>query len=116
MVNWYLCPQVHTLKLIDGAVPVSRRQGERLVNMVVPRSSPHPPSPGLSFTLATFATWGGLAVGVTIAHSNSSLPLKKKQTSICLFSSLKTIKLKSDQLELDLSTVWDYLCDLGPVT
>ena len=71
--------QVHTLKLIDGAVPVSRRQGERLVNMVVPRSSPHPPFPGLSFTLATFATWGGLAMGVTIAHSNSSLPLKKKK-------------------------------------
>ena len=84
MVNWYLCPQVHTLKLIDGAVPVSQRQGERLVNTVVPRSSPHPPSPGLSFTLATFATWGGLAVGVTIAHSNSSLPLKKKKTDFYL--------------------------------
>ena len=44
------------------------------------------------------------------------LKKKKKKTPICLFSSLKTMKLKSDQLELDPSTVWDYLCDLGPVT
>lgn len=50
VLNWYGCPQVHTSRLIDDAECASLRQGEGLVSAAMPTPSPHPPSPGLSFS------------------------------------------------------------------
>lgn len=102
MVNWYLCPQVHSSKLIAGAVPVGPRQGEVLDNVAVPGAAARPPSPGLSFTLGHACYTGRMAVGGGHLCMFRFLPPLQK-TPTCPFSSLKTVELKSDQPDLDPS-------------
>ena len=75
-----------------------------------------PTLPGAEFHLGYICYTGPAGGGGHHCTFEFLPPLKKIPTPTCLFSSQKTMKLKSDQLELDPSSVWDYLCDLGQVT